>query len=298
MKHLLCIAAVWMTAGFTASCGDDAQDTPDPEICDDGEDNDGDGTVDCDDADCQTQDVCTREPVFHVFLLIGQSNMVGYPRPLDEDMVEDERILVLGKSNCSKTGRVKDEWDQAAPPLHACSDGLGPGDYFAKTLIEALPEGDTIGLVPCGENGEAIETFLKDGGEYYDGIIRRAKIAQDSGGVIDGILFHQGESNNGQTFWKDKVATLVADLKADLGIETDIPFLAGELLYSGSCAGHNKQIAKLPDVIPNAYVISAEGLEVDPSDTEWELHFSRDAEVEFGKRYGEKMIEVLPDANL
>ena len=231
----------------------------------------------------------TKEPVFHVFLLLGQSNMVGYPEPAAEDMTEDSRVLVLGYDNCNATGRVKNEWDEAAPPLHVCNGGgLGPGDYFGKTLINDLPEGDTIGMVPCAINGQAIEAFFKGTGRY-EIILERARIAQESGGVISGILFHQGESNSGQTLWPGNVAQFVADLKADLQLDDTVPFLAGEMAYSGDCAPHNEQVAKLPDLIPNAYVISAEGLEVDETDTAWGLHFGRDAQVEFGKRYAATM---------
>jgi hypothetical protein len=31
----------------------------------------------------------------------------------------------------------------------------------------------------------------------------------------------------------------------------------------------------------------------DPADTQWNLHFSRDSVVEFGKRYAQTMIEAL-----
>jgi hypothetical protein len=82
------------------------------------------------------------------------------------------------------------------------------------------------------------------------------------------------------------------DLKTDLGLE-DIPFLAGELLYSGGCAGHNTLVNHLPGVMSNAYVMSAEGLVVDPADTLWNPHFAHDSQVEFGRRYVEKMIEAL-----
>ncbi len=311
MRYRFGCSAVMFLALWVSGCGGDNDDEVGgdaentAQLCSDKIDNDDDGATDCDDPDCEDIGECSastdsgsddtdseHEPVFHVFLLLGQSNMAGYPRPLDEDKVEDERIQVLGYNNCTATGRKKNEWAVAMPPLHNCSDGLGPGDYFAKTLIDVLPEGDTIGLVPCAINGEKIETFMKEGGTKYDWIIERAKIAQDAGGVIDGILFHQGESNNGQLNWPDLVNTLVEDLKADLDLG-DIPFLAGELLYSGSCVGHNKQIAKLPDVVTNAHVISADGLVVDPNDSEWELHFDHDSQVEFGKRYAAKMIEVL-----
>lgn len=230
---------------------------------------------------------------FHVFLLLGQSNMEGYPKAQAADRSEDARVRVLGYDNCSATGRQKDAWDTASPPLHSCgNDGVGPGDYFAKTLIAKYPQGHTIGLVPCAINGEKIETFLKVGGSKYSWIVQRAKLAQQAGGVIDGILFHQGESNNGDSTWPGKVNTLVKDLKTDLGLG-NIPFLAGELLYSGGCAGHNTLVNQLPNVVSNAHVISANGLLVDPTDTQWNLHFGRDAQVTFGKRYAEKMIEVL-----
>jgi hypothetical protein len=230
---------------------------------------------------------------FHVFLLLGQSNMAGYPKALPEDRTEEPRIKVLGYDSCSATGRQPDKWATAVPPLHECWNGaIGPGDYFAKTLLAALPAGDTIGLVPCAISGEKIETFMKTTGTKYDWIVSRAKLAQQAGGAIEGILFHQGESNNGESTWPGKVKTLVTDLKTDLGL-SDIPFLAGELLYTGSCAGHNTLINQLPGVVPNSYVISANGLLVDPADTQWNLHFGHEAQVTLGKRYAAKMIEVL-----
>jgi hypothetical protein len=235
----------------------------------------------------------TPEPEFHVFLLLGQSNMAGYPKALPEDKVKDERVLVLGFDDNPATGRRKDEWDVACPPLHdSWNNALGPGDYFGKTMIEHVPDGGTIGLVPCAISGERIETFMKSGGSKYDWIIHRARIAQQSGGVIKGIIFHQGESNNGDPSWPHKVKTLVEDLRKDLGIG-GVPFIAGELLYSGNCAGHNTLVNQLPSIISNCYVVSANGLVVDPSDTTWNLHFSRDSQVILGKRYAEKMIEAL-----
>jgi hypothetical protein len=232
-------------------------------------------------------------PTFHTFLLLGQSNMAGYPKAQPADRTEDPRVKVLGFDNCAATGRQTDQWDIASPPLHECwNDGLGPGDYFAKTLLGVIPEGDTVGLVPCAISGERIETFLKVGGTKYDYIVQRARLAQEAGGVIEGILFHQGESNSGDPSWPGKVNTLITDLRTDLGIG-NVPFLAGELLYTGGTAGHNSLVNQLPSVVSNAFVISANGLVVDPIDTQYRLHFDHDSQVEFGKRYAQKMIEAL-----
>lgn len=230
---------------------------------------------------------------FHVFLLLGQSNMAGYPKAQQADRAENPRIKVLGYDNCSQTGRQTDKWDTASPPLHECwNDAIGPGDYFAKTLIELLPPGDTIGLVPCAISGEKIETFMKVGGAKYNWIIQRAKLAQQAGGVIEGMIFHQGESNNGDRAWPGKVNTFVTDLRTDLGLG-NVPFIAGELLYSGGTAGHNTLVNQLPNVVSNGHVVSASGLVVDPADTQWNLHFGHDSQVTFGKRYAEKMKALL-----
>jgi hypothetical protein len=230
---------------------------------------------------------------FHVFLLLGQSNMAGYPKAQDTDKVKNTRIQVLGFDDCSATGRKTDKWDVAVPPLHECWNGaVGPGDWFSKTIINNIPEGDTIGLVPCAISGEKIETFMKSGGSKYTWIIQRAKLAQQAGGVIDGILFHQGESNCGDSQWPNNVKTLVTDLRSDLGLG-DAPFLAGELVPTGKCSQHNTLVAKLPSLISNAYVVSASNLVLDPADTTYHLHFDHDSQVTLGKRYAQTMIDAL-----
>lgn len=230
---------------------------------------------------------------FHVFLLLGQSNMAGFPKAQDLDKEKNPRVLVLGFDDNPELGRVADKWDIACPPLHEAWVGaVGVGDWFGKTIVEKYPAGDVIGLVPCALSGQKIETFMKSDDSKYDWIVERGKIAQQKGGIIEGILFHQGESNNGDQTWPAKVDTLVKDLKKDLNLG-DIPVLVGELLYTGACAGHNVLVKQLPGIIKNCHVITAKDLVVDPSDTKWNLHFSHDSEVTLGKRYAEKMIELL-----
>jgi hypothetical protein len=241
------------------------------------------------------------DPNFMVFLLIGQSNMEGQPQPQAEDETTDERVKVLAFDNCPNLGRTYNEWTTASPPLHSCYAGVGPGDYFAKTLAAAYPD-KTIGLVPCGLSGVDIDFFRKGvvsarRGEFrippdnhwegaYEWVLERARLAQQSG-VIRGIIFHQGESDTGQTVWVDKVKGMVTDLRTDLGIG-DVPFLAGELLYGGCCSSHNPIINQLPSQITNAFVISANGLV--GADT---AHFDLAGQRELGARYGTKMLEVL-----
>ena len=233
-------------------------------------------------------DAPETDTVFHVFLLMGQSNMVGCDIITAEDRATDERVSVLGYETCPDTDRVFNEWDTASPPLHNCSAGIGPGDYFAKTLVDALPEGHTIGLVPTAVSGQWIETFLQ-GGIHHQNILDKIQIAAGvENARFSGIIFHQGESNNGDITWPGKVQQLYTQVKAAMGIDYDIPFIAGELLYGGSCEGHNTLVRQVPDLGNNFDYVSAEGLVMAPGD-EWLVHFSHDSQVTLGRRYGEKM---------
>jgi hypothetical protein len=151
----------------------------------------------------------------------------------------------------------------------------------------------TFGTQYEARNGQRIETFM-EGGQYYNGILESINAAKRADNAhFEGIIFHQGESNNEEQSWLNNVKTLYEQMKAAMGIDYDIPFIAGELLYSGSCAGHNELVHRVPDQGDNFYYISAEGLTVDPSDTQWGLHFGHEAQVELGKRYAAKMIEAL-----
>jgi len=243
----------------------------------------------------------SADPNFYVFLLIGQSNMEGQPKPTAEDRMTDPRVKVLGYDNCPNIPRANNAWYTATPPLHSCYAGVGPGDYFGKTLAAAFPDA-TIGLVPLGISGVDIDFFRKDvvsarRSEFkippdnhwagaYEWVLERARLAQQTG-VIRGIIFHQGESDTGQTVWVDKVKGMVTDLRTDLGIG-EVPFLAGELLYTGCCVSHNPIINQLPAQISNSFVISADGLAGQD-----EAHFDLAGQREFGVRYGDKMVELL-----
>ena len=228
--------------------------------------------------------------------------MEGAPAPEAEDRIGHPRVKVLAYDNCEALDRSYNHWYPATPPLHSCGGGVGPGDTFGKALADALPNA-TIGLVPSAINGVDVDFFRKGivsarRGEFeiapdnhwssaYDAVVERARLAQRFG-VIRGILFHQGESDSGNAAWIGKVAELVANLRADLQIE-DAPFLAGELLHSGRCAGHNSLVNELPNHVPNSLVVGASGLAgMD------DYHFDLAGQRALGRRYAETLLVRLP----
>src|SRR5690606_11855351 len=87
-------------------------------------------------------------PVFHVFMLMGQSNMAGVAVRQASDANSDPRLQVLG--GC---GYTQGQWSTVNnPPLSECpgekgwnpNNSVDPGIWFGKTLLPALPEGHTI----------------------------------------------------------------------------------------------------------------------------------------------------------
>jgi hypothetical protein len=239
---------------------------------------------------------------FQVYLLFGQSNMAGMPKPEAQDTVTNPRVKVLAYDSCSNTGHSYNQWYTAKPPLHGCREGVGPGNYFGKMLADSFPT-DTIGLVPCGISGVDIDFFRKNvvskrRGQFrippdnhwtggYPWVVERVRLAQQRG-VLRGMIFHQGESDNGNPAWIGKVKEIVADLRADLGVSDTVPFIAAELLYTGCCKAHNRLIDTLPFVISNCDTISTADLAGQDG-----AHFNLASQRILGKRYALKMIKAM-----
>lgn len=226
--------------------------------------------------------------------------MEGIPLPEAEDSVVNPQVQVLGyESDCHE--REWNKWAFATPPLHRCWAGVGPGDWFAKTLAAEWP-GATIGLIPAAISGAPISLYRKEvvsnerdlfelppsngwsGG--YEMMLARARVAQASG-TIRGILFHQGEADVGNEQWLDQVAEVVADLRRDLGLSDRVPFIAGELVHDGCCSEHNSVINRLPDRVPNAHVVSSAGLTAID-----EYHFDLAGQRELGRRYADVFLDA------
>ena len=257
--------------------------------------------------------VFSQDQKFYIFLSFGQSNMEGNApfEPQDTTGV-DERFRVLQAVDCPELNRTKGNWYTAEPPLSRCKTGLTPGDYFGRTLVASLPKDVRVGIINVSVGGCKIELFDKDNYQsyvatapewmkgmisQYDGnpyarLVELAKIAQKDG-VIKGILLHQGESNTNDTLWPKKVNVVYSNLLKDLNLEpSSVPLLAGEVVHAeqgGICASMNNIIAKLPQTIPNSYVISSKGC-TDASDN---LHFDAAGYRELGKRYADKMLSLL-----
>jgi alpha-L-fucosidase 2 len=265
---------------------------------------------------CNTAPPPAPKNVRYVFLCFGQSNMEGFPGIEEQDKGPvDERFQMLAAVDLPAQGRTKGHWYPAVPPLSRPIAGIGPADYFGRTLVSNLPPHISVGVVNVAVPGCKIELFGKDtfqsyaetapkwmtniiadyGGNPYQRLVTMAKLAQKDG-VIKGILLHQGESNANDKNWPQKVKRVYDNLLKDLDLKaSEVPLLAGEVVHAdqqGACAGMNRIIAELPGKIPTAHVVSSSGCPSRPD----HLHFTPAGYRELGERYAWTMLPLLGHA--
>ena len=153
-----------------------------------------------------------------VFVLAGQSNMVGQGMPLSLSSPPNARLL-----EWSERG-----WHIAADPLDPVDSqaGIGPGMTFGLQVMRHQP-GATIGLVMCASGGTSIDEW-QPGGALYENCITSARA---TGATVAGILFLQGETDARRARtaaqWYDRFRTMLAGWRRDLG--TKPLFLLGQI---------------------------------------------------------------------
>lgn len=226
---------------------------------------------------------------FHVYLLLGQSNMAGRGKVGEEDRTPHPRVFSLTK---------EEKWAPAVEPLHFDKPvaGVGPGLAFGKAMAEADPA-IRVGLVPCAAGGSPIESWTPGGyhgqtkSHPYDDAIRRARAALKKG-VLKGILWHQGESNQPEGY-REKLIELVGRLRKELAAP-EVPFIVGELgrfrgYPDGPNAKKNRIFQAVPTFIPKSACVSSEGLGARRDG----IHFTAEASRELGRRYARAMRAFL-----
>jgi hypothetical protein len=242
----------------------------------------------------QTPELPPKER-FHLFLLIGQSNMAGRGVVAAADTIPHPRVLALNKAG---------EWVPAVDPLHfdkPALAGVGLGRTFGIAIAEANPN-VTIGLIPCAVGGSPIDSWRP--GEYYpptkshpwDDALARAKVALLSG-TLKGILWHQGESDSTAELaprYEAKLHDLIARLRAELH-EPGVPFIAGQLgTFADSPWSETKRQVdrahrELPQKVSYTAFVSSEGLNHKGD----KVHFDAESYRELGRRYAKAYLALI-----
>jgi hypothetical protein len=229
---------------------------------------------------------------FHLYLLMGQSNMVGRDLKGMGAQQENPRILSLNPEG---------QWVVAKDPLHAkigrIESGIGPGLSFATEMLNSGTDAKvTIGLIPCAVGGTPLGRWTKGkGGDLYEQAIARAKAASKDG-VVKGMIWHQGETDSEKQANADsygtRLALMIQDLRRDLG-QPELPVVVGQLgeflaltpeKFPGA-ATVQAALRKIPDTVPHTAFADSAGLGHKGD----KLHFNAEASKELGIRFARAM---------
>jgi len=226
---------------------------------------------------------------FHIYLLMGQSNMAGRGKVVPATNKPHPRVLKLDE---------KGSWVPATDPLHFDKPtiaGVGPGSAFGPAMADANTE-VTIGLIPAAFGGTPLSRWVKDK-DLYERAVKWAK-ENKKHGVIKGAIWHQGEAEckNPELYnsYQKRLSGMIVDLRTDLG-EPELPFVMGELgefLERPGVSTVNSALHGIAKEVPVTAVASSKGL---PAKSD-QVHFDAKAEREFGKRYAEQMQKLQKKA--
>lgn len=236
----------------------------------------------------------TEKDSFHLFLLVGQSNMAGRGLVSDADKQPLPNIQMLNKQK---------QWVPATHPMHfdKSQAGVGLGRTFAREILKANPS-VTIGLIPCAVGGSSIAVW-EPGGKHtktnthpYDDTLVRLQAAMKDG-MLKGILWHQGESDSkpaSSKAYEARLHTLIRRLRAESG-DKNVPFIVGQLgqFPERPWDENRKRVDQahraVPDKIENTAFVPSDGLKHKGDNT----HFSTEAYKELGKRYAKAYLSLI-----
>ncbi len=236
-------------------------------------------------------DSCARpDPNFHVYLLMGQSNMAGRGVITDDlKAAGNERVSMLNAGS---------NWVVARHPLHFDKPsviGVGPGLSFGMDMLLANPA-VRIGLVPCAVGGTSISRWQP--GAYdeatkthpYDDAVLRIQNAMRCG-VVKGVIWHQGESDSNPAAtatYLPKLAELIGRVRGLTG-QPNLPVVVGQLgQFKDVYKPMNALLRTVPDQVQHTAVATSEGL----SDKGDKTHFDGPSANEYGHRYAKQMLAL------
>lgn len=227
---------------------------------------------------------------FHIYLVMGQSNMAGRGKVEGKFIEKHHSHLWM----MDKEGK----WVQAKHPVHFDKPtivGVGPALSFGIKIAKSHRD-KKIGLVPTAVGGTSIQHWKP--GAYdvntkthpWDDAVVQIRKAMKSG-VVKGVIWHQGESDAApekSAHYLDDLAELIARIRVLTG-DPELPFVAGQLgHYKEPYQNINRVLENLPAAIECTAVASARRLKP----MEDGVHFDSKSADKLGRRMAKKMLKL------
>lgn len=220
----------------------------------------------------------SAEEALPVFLLLGQSNMVGHgadPKELSAELVASVSALVFAGG----------AWETLRPSGAYQEPGSYKGMGFSPEIGLALALG-RVGVVKSAANGSSLVNDWAHGGRERAKALALAKAALASRpSRLAGVLWMQGESDSFDEgparAYRDNLRELVASLRAELGAP-GVPFVAVRI--SPSVNFVQRDVVRGAQMDPG--IARYAWIDTDDLDHgEDAVHFTGQAELELGRRF-------------
>jgi len=217
----------------------------------------------------------------HVFLMIGQSNMAGRAKMLEEDKKPFDGVQLLNADS---------KWEDAVNPLnrysalrkHISMQRIGPSAGFGPALASHFKD-KSVGLIVNARGGTSVKEWQPDQPLFVTSIQRWKQAGSPK---LSAVIWHQGEADATDPMYLARLSVVVSAIRAKTG-QKDLLFIAGEV-YGDKPV--NEKIRSISKHIPYTASVSADDLTVFDG-----VHFDRKSILELGRRYAEKYLELTKD---
>jgi hypothetical protein len=235
----------------------------------------------------------------YIFIMAGQSNMAGRGFVEPQDTLTYKRILTIDKSM---------KWIYAKEPLHfyePSMTGLDCGMSFAKKLLDSIPEGISIAVIPCAVGGSSIEQWINNetfrGVTLLDNFKEKVGFAKDYG-ILKGIIWHQGESNAKSELipkYSQRLDSLINAFRFLVNNDT-LPIILGELGSYSKPTEKQMRWDSINTVIQDIAWKDKNIALVETGDLKHKgdnVHFDSESQRILGERYAKKYLEIAMPAH-
>jgi len=295
----------WLDCACEAPAVDTEAPTVDSEAPTDtaGHDSGGETGGDTEAPPAETGDTAPpAPPVLDVYLLAGQSNMVGYSQ--DNGLPPSLRVAQPDV----RMYRSGEPWWKPLEPASDYAGFFGPEVTFGRAMADADPEQD-LALIKHAVGGTDLVSYWYPGeytddpsaGPGYQTFIQTVRAglseltAEGEDWRIAGMLWMQGESD---TFamsyalaYGDNLERLISRVREDVSAP-DMPFVAG-LIDCPGCPSAERDLVRqatsaVADVSDTVYAVESEDLLGQPDG----YHYTGVGMTVLGRRFAEALLEV------
>lgn len=249
---------------------------------------------------CSNESSLETEKTYNVLLIAGQSNTHygnGLDPNLDSPMSEIKQLGRFGEDDMKIIDAIE-------PLQHHTmqSNKIGYSLTYAKLIHEYLKETKEIIIIPCGFGGTSFQAnHWNQDNVLYNDAIKRVKhvMSNNPGSKLVSILWHQGESDVGNSNYQKNLDDFIVNIRNDLEAES-VPFILGSMVpywVNQRDSRKNQQVIISSSIDRHDYIGYADPespFVIQKNDnTVDQVHYDAKGQRELANRYFEQFVKLI-----